>query len=161
MTSAAAPLLARGPDAGCRGGTRETRPGDRHPVAIAAVKTVHSAIFLVELASIGWLVMSGVLGRRDRTVAVATGAVVVEAAVFLANDGVCPLTPVAERLGASRGGVSDIFLPDAIARTIPIWSSALLVVAALLHVRSACSTRAGAPPRWLPFVVLAPKSVGG
>ena len=161
MTSGAAPVLARGPDAGRRGGTRETGPGDRHPVAIAAVKTVHSAIFLVELASIGWLIVSGLLGRRDRTVAVAMGAVAVEAAVFLANEGVCPLTPVAERLGASRGGVSDIFLPDAVARTIPIWSSALLVVAALLHARSAFSTRAGAPARWFPSVVLATKSVGG
>jgi hypothetical protein len=119
------------------GATRGTRYGRRHPVAIAAVKTVHTAVFLVELASIGWLAVSGLLGRRDRTVGMAAGAVAIEAAVFLANDGVCPLTPVAERLGARRGGVSDIFLPDAVARTIPIWSSALLAVAALLHARSA------------------------
>ena len=111
--------------------------GHRHPVAVAAVKTVHTAIFLVELASIGWLAVSGLIGRRDRTVAVATGAVGIEIAVFLANDGVCPLTPLAERLGARHGAVSDIFLPDAVARTIPIWSSALLLVAAVLHARSA------------------------
>ena len=66
--------------------------------------------------------------------------------MFLANEGVCPLTPVAERLGASRGGVSDIFLPDAVARTIPIWSSALLVVAALLHARSAVRSEDGVGP---------------
>lgn len=112
----------------------------RHPVAVAAVKTVHTAIFLLELASIAWLAVSGLIGRRDRTVAFATGAVGVEIAVFLANDGVCPLTPLAERLGSARGSVSDIFLPDAIARTIPIWSTALLLVAALLHARS-CASR--------------------
>jgi hypothetical protein len=111
-------------------------PRRHHPVAVAAVKTVHTAIFLLELASIAWLAVSGVIGRRDRTVAVATGAVGLEIAVFLANDGVCPLTPLAERLGAGRGAVSDIFLPDAVARTIPIWSTALLVVAALLHAQS-------------------------
>lgn len=106
-------------------------------LAVAAVKTVHTAIFLVELTSIGWLAVSGVSGRRDRTVAVAAGAVGVEIAVFLANDGVCPLTPLAERLGATRGSVSDIYLPDAVARTIPIWSTALLVMAGLLHARAA------------------------
>jgi hypothetical protein len=112
-----------------------------HPVAVAAVKTVHTAIFLFELASIGWLAVSGLVGRRDRTVAVATGAVGLEIAVFLANDGVCPLTPLAERLGSARGSVSDIFLPEAVARTIPIWSTALLLVAALLHARSALRGR--------------------
>ena len=131
--------------------TAEARPGNaggltrrRHPIAVAAVKTVHTAIFLLELASIAWLAVSGLVGRRDRTVAVATGAVGVEIAVFLANDGICPLTPLAERLGATRGSVSDIFLPDGVARTIPIWSTALLAVAALLHARSVLRDR-GAP----------------
>jgi hypothetical protein len=109
----------------------------RHPLAVAAVKTVHTAIFLGELLSIGWLVVTGLRGRRDRTVAVAAGAVAIEAAVFLGNDRVCPLTPLTQRLGATRGAVSDIFLPDAVARTIPIWSSALVGLAALLHARSA------------------------
>jgi hypothetical protein len=117
----------------------------RHPLAVAAVKSVHTAIFLLELASIAWLTVSGLLGRRDRTVAVATGAIGLEIAVFLANDGVCPRTPLAERLGATRGGVSDIFLPDAVARTIPIWSTSLLVVAALLYARSA---QRGPRGRW-------------
>lgn len=109
----------------------------RHSLAVAAIKTVHTAIFLVELASIGWLVVSGLLGRRDRTVALAAGAVAAEAAVFIANDRVCPLTPLTERLGTTRGSVSDIFLPDIVARTIPIWSGALVVLAALFHTRSA------------------------
>lgn len=107
-----------------------------HPLAITAVRSVHTAVFLVELSSILWLVVSGLVGRRDRTVRIATGLVALEAGVFVANAGVCPLTPMAERLGASRGSVSDIFLPEPVARTIPVWSSALLVLAALLHARS-------------------------
>lgn len=106
------------------------------PVAVGVVKTIHTAIFGVELASIGWLVVTGLVGRRDRTVGIAAGAVAAEVAVFVANDHVCPLTPLAERLGAAKGGVSDIFLPDVVARTIPVWSSALLALAALLHARS-------------------------
>ena len=107
-----------------------------HPIAIFVVKTIHTAVFLAMLSSILWLAVSGLLRRRDRTVAVAAGLVSIEAAVFVASDGVCPLTPLTERLGASRGSVSDIFLPDPVARTIPIWSTALVLAGVVFHVRS-------------------------
>jgi hypothetical protein len=103
--------------------------------ALLAIKSLHTLVFFGELLSIGWLVLSGLRGRRDRTVAAAAAMVAAEAAVFVANRGVCPLTPLAERHGAVNGSVSDIFLPDRVARTIPIWSSALIVVAVLLHAR--------------------------
>ncbi len=108
---------------------------------LVLIRAVHSAIFLVMLASIGWLVATGVAGRRDRSVALAAGLVAAESAVFLVNDGVCPLTPLAERHGASRGSVSDIFLPDAVARTIPAWSTTLVMLAVVLHVRAAVRAR--------------------
>lgn len=113
----------------------------RHPVAVAALKTMHTVIFAGELSAILWLVVSGLVGRRDRTVGIAAVAVALEAAVFLANDGVCPITPLTERMGASDGSVSDIFLPDAVARTIPTWSTALLVIAGTLHVRALMVSR--------------------
>jgi hypothetical protein len=106
------------------------------PTILVLIRGTHSAIFLVELAAIAWLVLTGIAGRRDRSTAVAAVLVAGEAAVFLANDGVCPLTPLAERHGARRGGVSDIFLPDLVARTIPVWSTALIALAAALHVRA-------------------------
>jgi hypothetical protein len=115
--------------------------GDRHPIAVAALKAVHTAIFAGELSAIGWLVLSGLVGRRDRTVGLAAATVAAEVAVFLGNGGVCPITPLTERLGAAHGSVSDIFLPDAVARTIPIWSTALLVIAGLLHVRALLLSR--------------------
>ena len=105
--------------------------------ALIAIKAVHSAVFMVMLTAIGWLVGTGLAGRRDRSVAVAASLVAAESIVFVANRGVCPLTPLAERHGASHGGVSDIFLPDALARTIPIWASSLVVAAVLLHLRGA------------------------
>jgi hypothetical protein len=113
----------------------------RHPLAVAALKTVHTVIFAGELSSIMWLVVSGLVGRRDRTVGIAAAAVAAEAAVFLANDGVCPITPLTERMGAAHGSVSDIFLPDVVARTTPIWSTALLMIAGLLHLRSLVASR--------------------
>ena len=119
-------------DIGRRGVSPEVW-GNRLEIAI--VRTVHTAVFVGELAAIAWLVVSGWLGRRDRSVGIAAIAVAAESAVFVANDGVCPLTPLTERLGAAHGGVSDIFLPDVVARTIPIWSTGLLVAAGLLHGR--------------------------
>ena len=113
----------------------------RHPAAVAALKTIHTVIFAGELSAIAWLLVSGLAGRRDRTVGIAAGAVAVEVAVFVANDGVCPITPLTERLGAAHGSVSDIFLPDALARTTPIWSTALLVIAGLLHLRAVVASR--------------------
>jgi hypothetical protein len=103
---------------------------------LTLIRAIHSAIFLGMLGCIGWLVATGVTGRRDRSVALAAVVVGIECAVFVANDGVCPLTPLAEQHGAERGSVSDIFLPDRVAKTIPIWSTAILVLAVALHVRS-------------------------
>ena len=115
---------------------------DRHHKTVIALKTIHTIIFAGELSAILWLVVSGLVGRRDRTVGIAVVAVAAEAAVFVANGGVCPITPLTERLGAAHGSVSDIFLPDAVARTTPIWSTALLLVAGLLHWRSSLVSRA-------------------
>jgi len=115
-----------------------------HRLAQASIRTIHTLIFAVELTCIGWLIVTGVTGRRDRTVGLAAGLVAAESVVWIANDRVCPLTSLTERLGAERGSVSDIFLPEAVARTLPIWSSALLAAAAALHVRSVWRSAPGA-----------------
>jgi hypothetical protein len=114
----------------------------RHRRRLTTIRAIHSAIFLVMLSAIAWLVATGITGRRDRSVVAAGVLVAIESGVFLANGGVCPLTPMAERYGAGRGGVSDIFLPDTLARTIPIWASALVVLGTVLHVRREVLARA-------------------
>jgi hypothetical protein len=101
-----------------------------------AVRAVHSAVFLAELWAILWLVISGLLRREGRSVRVAALLVAGESAVFVANRGVCPLTPMAERYGSEDGRVSDIFLPDPIARTIPQWSIPLVLLGVALHART-------------------------
>lgn len=113
------------------------RSAFRPSYRLTVIRAVHSGVFLVELAAIAWLVLSGLMGRRDRSVAIAGGLVAIESAVFVANRGVCPLTPLAERHGASNGSVSDIFLPDVVARTIPIWATTLVAVGVALHLRAA------------------------
>src|SRR4051812_5933346 len=100
------------------------------------VRAVHSAVFLAELWAILWLLATGLMRRSGRSVRVAELLVAGESAVFVANRGVCPLTPIAERYGSAHGGVSDIFLPDALARTIPAWSIPLVLIGFALHVRN-------------------------
>ena len=112
-------------------------------MALVAIKATHSALFVGILGAILWLVWTGLSGRRDRSVVVAAAVVATEVGVFVANRGVCPLTPLAERYGAhaGTGGVSDIFLPRVLARSIPLWSSALVGIAAVLHLRGVVRRR--------------------
>ncbi len=57
-------------------------------VTLTAIKPVHSAVFLTMLAAILWLLVTGLTGRRDRSVRAAAALVVIESAVFVANRGV-------------------------------------------------------------------------
>jgi hypothetical protein len=122
----------------------------RARLLLATIRTIHSAVFLVLLSAIAWLVGTGLTGRRDRSVVVAGALVAIESGVFVANRGVCPLTPLAERYGARRGGVSDIFLPDFLARTIPLWATPLVVVGFALHVWHSLRPRSSGEQRDYP-----------
>jgi hypothetical protein len=104
-------------------------------VALGAIKAVHSLVFFTEEFSVGYLLYAGLTQRQDRTTALAAAAVTAESAIFFGNGGRCPLTGVAEELGAEHGSVTDIYLPRWIAAHIFTYNAPLLVVAALLHMR--------------------------
>jgi len=87
--------------------------------AIVAVKLIHSAIFLVNVASILHIFWAGVWDRRSRWTGPALTAALTECFVFAVNRGHCPLTGLVEHLGAESGRVSDIFLPRWFADRIP------------------------------------------
>ena len=59
--------------------------------------------------------------------------VLLESAVFVSNNQVCPLTPLAQEMGAKSGSVADIFLPDWLSRRIPVLGGATLIVGLALH----------------------------
>jgi hypothetical protein len=114
-------------------------PDDRavpKSVALSLIKTVHAAAFLVIAASGQIVFWDGVLARPSRRTGVAAAIVLAESAVFAANGFVCPLTPMAERLGARRGSVSDIFLPDVVARNLTWITGLLMVAGTLLNARA-------------------------
>ena len=46
------------------------------------------------------------------------------------------MTQLAERIGAGKGSVTDIYLPDWFARNLPAIHVPLIALAILLHVRN-------------------------
>lgn len=99
---------------------------------IAVIKAVHTVIFLVLLAcvlDVTQAAMRGQFGRRSRY---ALGAIAVEGAVFTLNGRTCPLTNLVEDLGSDHGQVTDIFLPDILAKNIFTISTSLLGASGLI-----------------------------
>jgi hypothetical protein len=110
-------------------------PGAVHRAALVAVKAVHTLIFFSMSWAVLYTLYSGLTNRISRKTGVAISAVLGEAIVFASNGWRCPLTKVAEQLGAANGTVGDIFLPKWFAQRIPQVSSTLM--------GSACSQCSG------------------
>ena len=115
-------------------------PADRNEEALTAIKVIHTAIFASIAGAILLALWDGVRGLPRRRTAIAGGMVVVETAVYASNNQVCPLTPLAEELGAGSGSVVDIFLPAWAARQIPIVAGSAALLALILNVRAVCAT---------------------
>lgn len=84
----------------------------------------------------GYVLFAGFIRRSDRRTALAAGVVAGESVIFVANGCRCPLTQLAERFGAERGTVTDIYLPRWFARNLPAIHAPLIVLAAYLHMRN-------------------------
>jgi hypothetical protein len=108
----------------------------RQQVALATIKGIHTVAFAVIATSILIVLLDGLRGRPTRRTAGALGIALTECVVFAANGFVCPLTPLAERHGARRGSVSDIFLPDVVARNLTWSSTIILAVGIGLNARA-------------------------
>lgn len=117
--------------------------------ALTAIRAFHTVIFLSVFAAVVLTLRDGLRGRPTRRTAVAGGVVLAESAAYVSNNQVCPLTPLAEQLGADRGSVVDLFLPAAVARQIPLVAGRFAAVALALNLRvllRPSSARAAATP---------------
>ncbi len=80
-------------------------------ITIFRIKLVHTIIFwLLSLCTV-YAVYSGVADRITAWTWVAVGLLALEGVVLAASGWICPLTILAERKGAARGSVTDLFLP--------------------------------------------------
>lgn len=102
--------------------------------AVFLIKAVHTLVFLFMSGCILYVLYCGLTRRYDWTLAVATGAVLVEVAVYLLNGRRCPLTQWAQDYGDPTGNdlIADIFLPPSFARKIPPLCGGLFVISLLV-----------------------------
>lgn len=112
------------------------------PATLNAIKAFHTVVFASVGGMIGLLVWDGLRQRPGRRDALALGVAVVESVVYVSNNQVCPLTPLAEALGAERGSVADMFLPDRLSRRIPLVASSALLIGIALNLRALARRRA-------------------
>jgi hypothetical protein len=105
-------------------------------VALEAVKLVHTLVWFSIESCMLYVLWKGFRRQSDRRAAIAAGVVAGESLVFAVNGFRCPLTQVAERVGAERGSVTDIYLPRWFAHNLPVIHVPLIVLAGYLHRRN-------------------------
>ena len=119
----------------------DARPAARHDAAIKVTKAVHTVAWFSIESCVLYLLYTGFARRSGRRAAIAAGVVAGECLVFAANGFRCPLSDVAERLGADHGSVTDIYLPRWFARHLPAIHVPLLLIAGYLHGRNIRRTK--------------------
>ena len=117
---------------------RPPGPGrpDGSQAALRAVKAIHTLAWFSIEACMAYVLYAGFARRSDRRAGIAAGVVAAETLIFAGNGFRCPLTQVAERLGAERGSVTDIYLPRWFARNLPAIHVPLIALAGFLHARN-------------------------
>jgi len=111
-------------------------PAQLHRPLYIGVKAVHSLAFWILQSAILYLLYKGLRAESDRKAAAAAVLVGGECAIYAGNGFRCPLTGLAEDLGAESGSVTDIFLPDWLARNIANIYAPMYFVALALHARN-------------------------
>lgn len=105
-------------------------------VTIFRIKLVHSIVFWLLSACVLYALFSGVADRVNPWTWVAVGLLLVESVILAASGWRCPLTVLAERRGALRGSVTDIFLPRWFAdRIFPVCGTLYIVAIVIILFR--------------------------
>jgi hypothetical protein len=102
-------------------------------ITLFQIKLVHTIIFWILSLCVAYTLFSGVAGHITSWTWVAALLIAVEGVVLAWSGGTCPLTSLAERAGAVRGSVADLFLPKWLAdRIFPLCGTAYLLGVVLL-----------------------------
>ncbi len=103
-------------------------PVRERPRVLVAIKAFHTAAFFSIGAMVALFAWDGLRQRPSRRTGIAAAVALGETLVYVSNNQVCPLTPLAEAFGAESGSVVDIFLPPWISERIPPISGGVLLV---------------------------------
>jgi uncharacterized protein YndB with AHSA1/START domain len=111
-------------------------PAQGSQTALRAIKAIHTLAWFSIESCMAYVLYAGFARRSDRRAGIAAAVVGAETLIFAGNGFRCPLTQVAERLGAERGSVTDIYLPRWFARNLPAIHVPLIGLAGFLHARN-------------------------
>ena len=108
-------------------------PAAHRTSALRAIKAIHTAAFVAISGAILVFTWEGMRGRRGPVARTAASIAIAETIVYASNNQVCPLTPLAEQLGATSGSVTDIYLPAWISERIPLIGGSVLLIGFVAH----------------------------
>lgn len=101
-------------------------------ITIFQIRLVHTVIFWILSLCTVYALFSGIADRITMWTWVAVVLLFVESVVLVVSGWKCPLTILAERQGALRGSVTDIFLPKWFADRIFLVCGTMYAVANVL-----------------------------
>lgn len=105
-------------------------------ITMFQIKLVHTLVFWVLSLCVLYTLFSAITDRMSTWTWVAISLVLLESVVLALSGWTCPLTILAERMGAVRGSVADIFLPRWFAdRIFPICGTTYGIALALIVLR--------------------------
>lgn len=108
----------------------------KRKITLFHIQVVHTAVFWLLSGCVLYALYSGLADRITAWTWVAVGLVAVESVVLVSFGWICPLTVLAERVGAAKGSVADIFLPKWFAdRIFPICGTTFAIALVILAVR--------------------------
>ena len=102
------------------------------PNKLFFIKSIHTIIFFFIWVCLLYILYCGITKTYNWALLLAIGAIFTEGFALLLNHGRCPFTTLAEKLGAEKGSVTDIFLPQWMARNVFRLSAVLFTVELVL-----------------------------
>ena len=100
---------------------------------VFVLKFIHSVIFFIMAAALGWILYAAIARRYDWTLAVALGLIFMEGLALLLNRFECPFTTLMKKHANTDIAVTDLFLPEWCSRhTFPIATSIFIIELAWL-----------------------------
>jgi hypothetical protein len=109
-------------------------PVRRRSMVLRAIKAIHTAAFALIAACIALFTWDALRGRGGQRSLLTAGIAITETLIYGSNNQVCPLTPLAEELGAESGTVTDLYLPRAVSVRIPLLGGSALVLGLALNI---------------------------
>jgi hypothetical protein len=92
------------------------------------IKFIHSILFWLMIFCLFYILYCAISRTYDWFLLTAAGIIVFEGLSLVFNHWECPLTTLAEKYGAKKGSVTDIFLPAWCARNVFKFSTVLFTI---------------------------------